>query len=203
MDTLHWMIAASLGLGLATSVGLNACLPLLLLACASHFHLAGVRLNDHFAWLSSDASLIVLGFAAALEIVGDKVPAIEHILKALGLVLRPAAGTLAAASVFTHTDPTTAAVMGLIVGAPSSFGFHAATSDIRVASSVTTMGCLNPILSVIEDLAAVLLTILGMLAPLLVPLVVVGLGLLLWKAAKVAKRKMALRRSPQGVPVTT
>ena len=196
MDGLHWILAACLGLGLASAIGLNVCLPLLMLAGAAHFHLAGVQLNGHYDWLSSGTSLIVLGVASVLEIIGDKIPVVDHALHAFGMLLRPVAGTLAAASVFTHADPTTAAVAGLIIGAPTAFGFGAATSGVRVASSAATLGCANPFLSVLEDLSSVGMVVLGMLAPLWVPVIVLLAAFALWRFAQAARRKLAPKSAP-------
>lgn len=170
MDTVQWILVGMLGLSLAASTGLNTFLPLLMLALAAHFKVGGVTLNGHYAWLASENALIVLGLATAFEIVGDKIPAIDHALDSLGFVARPAAGALAAASVFTGVDPMVAAVAGVALGAPTSLGFHTAKAATRVTSSVGTFGCANPFLSVVEDIVAVSLVLIGLFAPILVPL---------------------------------
>ena len=195
MDALQWILAALLGLSLAASIGLNAFLPLLMLAGAAHFRLADVQLNDNFAWLASEQALFVLVIATVLEIIGDKIPAVDHALHALGVVIRPIVGTLAAAAVFTQADPTIAAIAGLIIGTPAALGFHAAKAGTRAASSATTLGCANPILSVVEDCIAFALVLIGFFAPLLVPVVLILVGLLLWKLVKAARLRRALKET--------
>ncbi len=186
--------AVMLGLGLAASSGLNTFLPLLVLASAAHFQVFGVQLNGSFAWLASDSALWALGIAAVAEVLGDKVPAVDHLLDMFGTVARPAAGALAAASVF-QGDPAQAAVLGLIVGAPTAFGFHAAKAGTRVGSSATTMGIGNPILSTLEDIIAVGLTVLSILFPWLVPLLLLVLGFVLWRIIKAVKARWPRRTS--------
>jgi hypothetical protein len=85
-------------------------------------------------------------------------------------------------------DPTVAAILGLAVGAPLAFGLHAAKAGTRGASTATTLGAANPVLSFLEDIAALFMGLLAILAPILVPLVLVLAFLLVWQIIKTAKR---------------
>ncbi len=193
MDATQWTLAVLLGLGLASASGLNTFLPLLMLASAAHFHIGGVQLNGSYAWLAGDAALITLALATVLEIAGDKIPLIDHGLDVVGTVARPAAGALAAASVFVGVDPTIAAVLGLIIGAPTALGFHAAKAGTRAASSAATLGVGNPILSVLEDVAAFFMTLFSLLAPVAVPIILLIMGWISWKVFRAVKRPRASR----------
>jgi uncharacterized membrane protein len=177
-------LALLLGVGLSASTGLNTFLPLLLLGAAARFGIAGTTLNAKFAWLTSDTALIILIIAAVIEIVADKVPAVDHVLDTIGTFVRPAAGFVAMASVLTGLDPTTAAIVGLIVGSPISLGLHTMKAATRATSTVTTFGCANPILSIVEDVASVGMSLVAIFAPLLVPLLVAVLFFALWKLAR-------------------
>lgn len=183
-----WLPALLLGIGLAASSGLRTFLPLLLLGGAVRFQFFGVHLNESFAWLSSDLALITLGIAAVAEMLGDKVPAVDHLLDAAGTLTRPAAGALATTAVLSTQDPAVAALAGLIVGAPLALGVHSAKAGSRGASTVATAGIGNPILSVLEDIAALFLGLVSLLAPILVPLLLGIAGLLLWKVYRLARR---------------
>jgi len=191
------VLAVLLGLGLSASTGLNTFLPLLLLSAAARFHIAGIELGHRFDWLSSDVAIIVLIVASIVEIIGDKVPAVDHFLDAIGTFIRPLAATVATASVLTGADvnPTVAAVVGLMIGAPTSLGFHTLKAGTRVASSAATLGCANPILSLIEDVISLSLTLVAIFVPLAVP---IALGLLVWLLWLVAKR---IRRREVTSPV--
>lgn len=189
MDTTTYFSVGLLGLGLAASSGLNTFLPLLVLALAAKMQLFGVQLNGSFAWLASDAALAALGVAAFAEIIADKIPAVDHALDVIGTVARPLAGALAAASVFRNTDPTFATLLGLIIGAPTALSFHTAKAGTRATSTVGTMGLLNPVLSFFEDMAAIVLIFVALLAPFLVPVFLLIFGFALWKLVKIAKSK--------------
>lgn len=188
LGTLPWLSAALLGIGLAASSGLRTFLPLLLLAGAGRFGWFGIHLSGSFAWLMSDTALIALALATVVEIVGDKVPIVDHALDVVGTGLRPAAGALATAAVWNNNDPATAALLGLVLGAPIAFGMHAAKAGTRAGSTVTTAGIGNPILSVLEDITALFIGLVALLAPLVVPLLLVIAGLLMWRIYRLTKR---------------
>lgn len=162
-----------IGLSLASAAGLRAFLPLLALAIASRFHV--VPLNGQFAWLHSNAALIILAVAATAEVLADKVPLVDHALDALQTVVRPAAGALAVASTQGHFDPVTAGILGLMVGAPLAGSVHMAKGSARLASSAATVGIANPFLSFAEDGTALVLSVLGIFAPALAIVVIVAL----------------------------
>jgi hypothetical protein len=178
-----WVLPVLLGLGLASATGLRTFLPLLMLAVAARFGLFGVTLNEHLIWLGSVPAIAALGVAAAVEFAGDKVPVIDHALNVIGAFTRPIAGAIAAASVFAGLDPTTAAVAGIIVGAPTAFAFNAAQGGARLTSTATTAGLGNPVLSFIEDLLSVAMVLIAFVAPIVVPLVLIGLAVLVFRLA--------------------
>lgn len=179
-----WVLPALLGLGLASATGLRTFLPLLMLALAARFGLFGIELNEQTAWLADWPAVAALAVAAVVEFAGDKIPVVDHGLNVLGAFTRPVAGAVAAGSVFAGLDPTTAAVAGVIVGAPTAFAFNAAQGGARLTSTATTGGIGNPLLSLIEDVLAFVTVILAFLAPILVPVLMVVLAVLVFRLAK-------------------
>ena len=188
-----WVLPALLGLGLASATGLRTFLPLLMLALAARFEMFGVRLIDQMDWLVSWPAIAALGVATVAEVLGDKIPAVDHALNALGYVTRPVAGAVAAGSVFWAVDPAMAAVAGLIVGAPAALAFNAAQTGVRVGSTATTAGLGNPVVSFIEAVLAVLTVIVAFLAPIIVPLVLLILAVVVFRLA----RRIRDRRTPK------
>ncbi len=163
----EFLPSLALGIALAACAGLRAWLPLLL---ASLLARAGwLDLGPSFQFLASNKALLLFAVATVIEIVGDKVPVVDHALDAIGTPLRPAAGALLAASVMGHvSDPLTALVLGTAVGAPAALVPHAAKTALRAASTTFTGGLANPILSLIEDGVSFVLFVLAVLVPLLV-----------------------------------
>ena len=183
-----WVLPVLLGLGLASATGFRTFLPLLMLAVAARFELFGVQLNDQVAWLGSTTAIGALALAAAAEFLGDKIPVVDHALNAVGWVTRPLAGALAAGGVFWALDPTAAAIAGLIVGAPTALLFTGAQGGARLTSTATTAGVLNPVVSLIEDALTVGMVILTFLAPILVPILLIGLMVLIFRLGRRIQR---------------
>jgi Domain of unknown function (DUF4126) len=166
-------LALALGIGLAACAGLRAWLPLLMAGGAAR--IGWLELGDSFGFLSSNRALILFGVASVVEMVADKVPALDHVLDALSTVLRPAAGSLLAASVlWPVSDPLTALALGVAVGAPVALVPHAAKSMLRAASTTVTAGLANPLLSLAEDALVVFLFVVTVVVPVLMVTLVVG-----------------------------
>jgi hypothetical protein len=177
-SVLEVVSAFALAIGLAACAGLRAWLPLLL---AGGLARAGwLELGPSFAFLASNKALLLFGIATALEILADKIPAVDHALDMLSTPLRPIAGAVLASSALGGVvDPLTAIVLGVAVGAPTALVPHAAKSLVRAASTTFTAGLANPVLSVLEDVIAVLLFVLAVLVPLLVAAGVVTVAVLI------------------------
>jgi hypothetical protein len=181
----EFLPALALAVALAASAGLRAWLPLLLAGGLARLGVLDV--GPSFQFLASTKALVLFGVATAVELVGDKIPAVDHALDLVGTPLRPAAGALlAAAALGTVADPLTSLVLGTVVGAPSALVPHAAKSALRAASTATTGGLANPLLSVLEDALSVVTFVLAVLVPLLV---VALLGLTLLLAARWLRRR--------------
>lgn len=172
------MPSLALAIGLAACAGLRAWLPLLLTGLLARFDT--LELGAAFQFLKSDRALIVFGAATLIELLGDKFPAFDHALDAIGTVLRPAAGALLAASVLWQIhDPLLALALGVIVGAPSALVPHAAKSALRAVSTTLTGGIFNPLLSLLEDAIALGLFVLAVLVPMLLAVLVALTAVLL------------------------
>ena len=123
--------ALALAVALAASAGLRAWLPA---AASPPTRSLGCGPRPLFQFLASNKALIVLGVATVIEVAGDKIPAVDHFLDAIGTPLRPAAGALLASSVLgTVSDPLTA-----IVSAPLSapLGARAPRGKVGAASGL-------------------------------------------------------------------
>ena len=167
-DTGMFLTQLAMGFGLAASVGLRAFLPLLAAGILSR--VGYVNLGDSFHWMSSTPALVVFGSAVVFEVLADKIPGLDHVLHAVEAFVKPAAGTLVAASLFTNLDPMTASVLGLIGGGAIAGAVHAVKGTTRVVSTATTAGLGNPILSFMEDGLAGFGIVFALLLPILAAL---------------------------------
>ena len=166
--------------GLSASAGLNAYIPLLVVGVIAHYTDL-ISLNSPWDTLANPWILILLGILVIIEMVADKVPAVNHINDVIQTVVRPAAGAIAfaaSAKVVTDVNPVLALACGLLV-AGSVHVVKAAA--IRPAVTATTGGAANVPVSIAEDLVSTVVSILSIVIPILMGiLLVLFLAFLLW-----------------------
>jgi hypothetical protein len=172
-DAALFVTQLAMGFALAATVGLRAFLPLLAAGLLARF--GYVDLGHSFEWMAKTPALIVFGSAVVFEVLADKVPGLDHALHAVETFVKPAAGTLVAASLFTNLDPMMAVVLGLIGGGTIAGMVHVAKGTTRVASTAMTGGLANPALSLFDDVLAIGGIIVAVLAPIIAAIIVLVL----------------------------
>jgi hypothetical protein len=166
------------GLGLAPPAGLNAYIPLLMLALADRFT-NQVTLESPYDFISSIPGIAILMVLLTIEIVADKIPGIDHANDLLQSAVRPAAGAFLMMASTSHGDalnPFTAMVIGLILAA----GVHGFKATARPIVTVSTGGLGNPVISMVEDGIAFIVSLMAILAPIVAIFLILLGGLFLW-----------------------
>jgi len=150
-------------LTLASAAGINAYATLLVLGLLVRFDL--VHLTSPTAqFFAQDWVLVTLAVLYLVEFVADKVPAVDHAWDVVHTFIRPVAGAVAAIAVVGgHGEGWV--VIAAVLGGVTSLLFHGAKATGRLASSATTGGALNPILSILEDIFAFVASAFALLAP--------------------------------------
>ncbi len=169
-DAALFATQLAMGFALAACVGLRTFLPLL--AAGLMARTGYVSMGPSFEWMESTPALIVFGSALVFEVLADKVPGLDHALHAVESFVKPVAATLLAASLFTNLDPLLAMTLGLVGGGAIAGTVHVARGTARLISTGTTAGLGNPLLSVVDDILAVIGVALAMLVPILAAIVV-------------------------------
>ncbi len=158
--------------GLSASAGLNAYIPLLVVALLGRFT-DWIELKTPWDALESWWIIGLLVALSTIEFVADKVPAVNHINDILQTFVRPAAGAVvfaASADVITDIHPVLSVAAGLIVAG----GVHAVKSlAVRPAVTATTGGTGNIPVSILEDIISTLLSIVSIVIPILLGAVIV------------------------------
>src|SRR5262249_25518316 len=107
-----------------------------------------------------------LAVASVVEIVGDKIPVVDHVLDLIGTVIRPAAAWLGAFAVLQAWPTPWAQIAALVLGT-AALAVHGAKAKLRLGSSAVTMGHANPFVSMAEDLVTFVTMAVGILVPVL------------------------------------
>ena len=195
------------GAGLSTAAGLNAYIPLLAIGLGARFF-DWITLPPAWAWLSNEWVLVILGVLFIIEIVADKVPAIDTVNDWIQTVVRPTAGGIAfgagsASQTAAVTDPasffSSNAWVPIVLGVVLSLVVHVGQTAARPAANAMTLGVAAPVLSTLEDVVSVALTLVALLLPVLVIAGLVLLGL----AGVGILRRMRRRRREDVPPIPT
>lgn len=158
------LLAVAAGVAIAAACGLRAFLPLLALGIAARAGL--IQLDPRATWLGGNYALVALSVATVLEIVGDKIPIVDHALDSLGTLVRPAAAWLGASALF-HAWPSPWGQLLALIPAALALGVHAMKAKTRLGTTAITLGHGNPFVSTLEDFLALVMTLLAILAPIL------------------------------------
>jgi hypothetical protein len=173
--------------GLATAAGLNAYIPLFIVALLSRIS-SLVTLSEPYDALSSWWVIGVLAALMVTEILVDKVPVADTVNDVIHTFVRPAAGALlfAASTKVIGLHPILAALCGVILAG----GVHAAKSTGRPVVTATTAGVGNPVVSTVEDVVSFVTSIVALIAPYVAAaLIVFGLLLVVWWAERRRRRR--------------
>lgn len=164
------------GFGLATAAGLNAYIPLLALGLLSRFTEL-VSLPAGWAWLENGWVMLIVGVLLAVEIVADKIPALDSVNDAIQTFVRPTAGGIVfgsgtAAQTAAVTDPGAFASsgqwIGIAIGIVTALIVSLTKSAVRPIANIGSAGMAAPVLSTAEDVTSVGLVFVSLLLPLLV-----------------------------------
>lgn len=161
--------------GLAAAAGFNAWATLLVVSLAARFGL--LALAPPYDIMATDPVVAGLLILTVVEGLADKVPVLDHASHLVHTVLQPAAGAILFASrsnVATDVSP----YLAFFVGALVAGGVHGIRATLRPVVTVSTVGHGNALVSTLEDVAAVMLTIGFILAPAYM-LVVIMAGIML------------------------
>lgn len=153
--------------GLSVSAGLNAYIPLLVVALLARFT-SLIKLSSPWDTLTNGWIIGLLVALSAIEFFADKIPAVNHINDVIQTFVRPTAGAIvfaASSTTISEVHPVLAMAAGLLVAG----SVHAVKSlAIRPAVTAATAGVGNIPVSIIEDVTSTVLSILAVVLPVLI-----------------------------------
>ena len=179
------LLSVCLGLGLAAACGFRVFVPFLLLNLAAQT--GYVTLGGGFSWIASTPALITLAVATGLEIGAYYVPWLDNVLDSVATPAAVVAGIVVTASVVTGIDPFLKWTLAVIAGGGIAGAVQATTVGARGASSLTTGGLGNPLVTTAEIGGSVLLSGMAIGLPALAGLAV--LALLVFAVRRLRRRR--------------
>lgn len=176
------ILSILLGIGLAASVGFRVFVPLFALSIASFYGI--IPLNENWQWVGSTPAMLALGVATLVEIGAYLIPWFDNLLDTIAVPLAAVAGTAVMLSTMADMDPIITWSLAIIAGGGTATAIKSSTSTARLASTATTGGIANPIVSTVESGTSIVLSVLAFIAPIVAIVFVV---IILWLMFRVFK----------------
>ena len=195
------------GFGLASAAGLNAYIPLLSMGLLGRYTNL-INLPSGWSWLENGWVLAIVAVLLVVEIVADKIPALDSINDSIQTFVRPTSGGIVfgsgtAAQTAAVADPAEFARTGqwvpVAIGVVTALVVHLTKTAVRPAANVATAGVAAPVLSTIEDITSFGLTFAAILIPALVLLILIALFWGAFWLLRRRRRKRALATVPEVV----
>ena len=160
---METMFSIFLGVGLSAACGFRIFIPLLIMSIAS---LSGhLTLAPEFEWIATYPALAAFSIAAIFEISAYYIPWVDNLLDTIAVPAATVAGTIVMASAVSEMSPFLKWALAVIVGGGVAGTVQGFTSITRIASTVSTGGVGNPVVSTAEAGSSIVMSILAIAVP--------------------------------------
>ena len=177
------IVAALVGLSLASASGFRVFLPPFILSLAVRTDTLDKYIPDlsgtEFAIFDSNAAVLVLGIACLAEFGAYYVPWLDNVLDTIATPAAVVSGVGMTSIALVGSDPIIQWSFAIIAGGGSAGVIQVATVVIRGLSSTITLGFGNSFVASGENIASVILTFAALIAPLLAAIFAIFIVVLL------------------------
>ena len=180
-----------IGIGLSAACGFRVFVPLLVMGLA--YQSGNLNLTEGFEWIGSTPAIITFGVATVLEIGAYYIPWLDNLLDSIATPAALIAGTIVTASFVGDVSPWLKWSLAAIAGGGTAATVQIGTVLTRGASTLTTGGLGNPIVSTAEMGGSLGMSLLAIALPLLAVVLVVALIIFVVMKLRRRKRSAGMR----------
>lgn len=172
---MNTLLSLAIGITLSAACGFRIFVPPLIISAAAVF--GHLPLSPDWQWAGTTPALIAFATATFFEVAGYYIPWVDHILDIFSTPGAMAVGTMMAAAFFPDSDPLWQWAGAAIAGGGSAGIIQVLMNMTRLSSTALTGGFGNGVISTLELVGAVILSIMALFVPLLA-LALLGIGLI-------------------------
>ena len=159
------LFSVGLGVGLAAACGFRVFLPVLVMGLAAR---AGfLELTDGFAWMAGNPALLTFAVAVTCEVGAYYIPWLDNLLDTIAMPAAITGGVVVGAANIETATPLLNWSLAAVAGGGSAAAVQTGTTLLRGASTAATTGLGNPVVSTAENGAAIGLSVLAIVVPVL------------------------------------
>jgi len=169
---MEFVLSICIGISLSAACGFRIFVPLMVMSIAS---LSGhLTLSSGFVWIGTYPALICFAVATIAEICAYYIPWLDNLLDLIATPSAIVAGIIVTASCVTTMSPFLRWTLAIIAGGGIAGMVQALTTLVRGASTATTGGAANPVVSTAEAGGSLVLSSLGIVFPVIAALFVMS-----------------------------
>lgn len=167
------LLGVFIGIGLSATCGFRIFVPLLGMSIANHA--GALSFAPGFDWIGSWTATIAFGIAMVIEIAAYYIPWLDNILDTIATPAAIVAGTIATASMIGEVEPFLRWSLAIIAGGGVAGLVQGSSVLVRGASTASTGGLANPVVSTGELAASITGTLISIVIPTIAFLIVIVL----------------------------
>jgi hypothetical protein len=164
INEMQGVMAFFVGVGLSATCGFRIFVPLLGMSIAHHA--GAITLSHGFEWIGSWPATIAFAVAMIVEVIAYYIPWVDNLLDTIATPAAVVAGTITTASMVGDMAPLLRWPLAVIAGGGVAGLIQGTSVLVRGASSATTAGLGNPVVSTGELLASIVGTIVSIVLPI-------------------------------------
>jgi hypothetical protein len=168
---MEQLLGVFIGIGLSATCGFRIFVPLLGMSIAHHAN--ALSFAPGFDWIGSWPATIAFGIAMVIEIAAYYVPWLDNLLDTIATPAAIVAGTIATASMVGDVEPFLRWSLAIIAGGGVAGLIQGSSVLVRGASTASTGGLANPVVSTGELAASVGGTLVSIVIPTIAFLIVI------------------------------
>ncbi|MGB2955087.1 MAG: DUF4126 domain-containing protein [Anaerolineales bacterium] len=165
------LLGIFIGIGLSATCGFRVFVPLFGMSIAHHA--GALSFSSGFDWIGSWPATITFGVAMVIEIAGYYIPWVDNLLDTIATPAAIVAGTIATASMVGDVSPFLRWSLAIIAGGGIAAVIQSSSVLVRGASTASTAGLANPIVSTGELAASILGTLISIVLPIVALILVI------------------------------
>ena len=175
------------GVGLAAACGFRVFVPFLVASIAA---MSGhLELAPGFEWMGTHYALVAFAVATLLEVLAYYIPWFDNLLDTIATPAAVTAGVVIAASVVSDMSPFLRWTLAVVAGGGTAAVVQAATVTLRGASTVTTGGVTNSVVSTGELGGSAVVATLAVVLPIVAVALVIILSAFLVRLRRWSRRR--------------
>ncbi|BAU44550.1 DUF4126 domain-containing protein [Leptolyngbya sp. O-77] len=188
------IIDLCIGIGLSAAAGFRLLVPFLVLSMAALF--GHFPVTPDLQWVDSFPALLTLGVAVLVEVIAYFVPWLDTLLDLVAFPASIIAGTLLTAAFSSGLDPFLGWSLAILAGGGAAGAMRGLSGFSRQLTTIFTGGLANFLITSLEILIAVVLSVLAIALP------GAAIGLLLGLLGLLGRLWLRVRTGLLGQPAT-